>query len=97
MLQVFVRANSGGKTLEYSELLLATATTKWETLDARREINDFTAALNEFGNGFDFGKDFVLKACLYLCETLPIQYRVKNFTRSALLVIKKTGRVLKKH
>ena len=87
VLQVFVRANSGGKTLEYSDLLLATATAKWETLDARREINDFTDALNEIGNGFDFGKDFVLKACLYLCENLPIQYKVKNFTRNNLLVI----------
>ena len=95
MLQVFVRANSGGKTLEYSDLLLATATAKWETLDTRREINDFTAALNEIGNGFDFGKDFVLKACLYLCETLPIQYRVKNFTRSTLLVIEKNWESIK--
>ena len=34
VLQVFVRANSGGQPLEYSDLLLATATAKWETLDA---------------------------------------------------------------
>jgi hypothetical protein len=40
---VFVRANSAGLTLEYSDLLLATATAKWETLDARKEIQDFTS------------------------------------------------------
>jgi len=87
VLQVFVRANSAGQPLEYSDLLLATATAKWETLDARKEIHDFTDALNEIGNGYNFGKDFVLKACLYLSENLPIQYKVKNFTRTNLRTI----------
>jgi hypothetical protein len=73
--------------LEYSDLLLATATAKWETLDARSEIHDFTDSLNELGNGYGFGKDFVLKACLYLSENLPIQYKVKNFTRNNLRTI----------
>ena len=87
VLQVFVRANSAGQSLEYSDLLLATATAKWETLDARREINDFTDSLNDIGTGYGFGKDFVLKACLYLSEDLPIQYKVKNFSRSNLRII----------
>ncbi|QBH20739.1 DUF262 domain-containing protein [Alcaligenes faecalis] len=84
VLQVFVRANSAGQPLEYSDLLLATATAKWETLDARKEIHEFTDSLNDIGTGYGFGKDFVLKACLYLTEDLPIQYRVKNFSRSNL-------------
>lgn len=84
VLQVFVRANSAGQPLEYSDLLLATATAKWETLDARREIHEFTDSLNDIGTGYGFGKDFVLKACLYLTEDLPIQYKVKNFSRSNL-------------
>jgi len=87
VLQVFVRANSAGQPLEYSDLLLATATAKWETLDARSEIHDFTDSFNEIGNGYRFGKDFVLKACLYLSENLPIQYKVKNFTRTNLRTI----------
>ena len=87
VLQIFVRANSAGQPLEYSDLLLATATAKWETLDARSEIHSFTDSLNETGSGFKFGKDFVLKASLYLCETLPIQYKVRNFTLTNLLTI----------
>lgn len=87
VLQVFVRANSAGQPLEYSDLLLATATAKWETLDARKEIHDFTDSINELGNGYSFGKDFVLKACLYLSENLPIQYKVKNFTKTNLHTI----------
>jgi len=86
VLQVFVRANSAGEPLEYSDLLLATATANWET-DARNEIHSFTESLNEIGNGYRFGKDFVLKACLYLSETLPIQYKVKNFTKKNLRII----------
>ena len=87
VLQVFVRANSAGQPLEYSDLLLATATAKWETLDARSEIHSFTDSLNEIGTGYTFGKDFVLKACLYLCEELPIQYKVRNFTKANLRTI----------
>ncbi len=89
VLQVFVRANSAGEPLAYSDLLLATATAKWETLDARSEITNFTDLINKTGAGYKFGKDFVLKACLYLCESLPIQYKVKNFTRTNLLTIEK--------
>lgn len=103
VLQVFVRANSAGQTLEYSDLLLATATAKWETLDARSEIHSFTDAINEIGTGYNFGKDFVLKACLYLSETivddkvvnLPIQYRVKNFTKKNLRVIEDNWETIK--
>jgi hypothetical protein len=87
VLQEFVRANSAGQPLEYSDLLLATATAKWENLDARSEIHDFTDSLNEIGNGYGFGKDFVLKACLYLTENLPIQYKVRNFTKTNLRLI----------
>lgn len=85
-MQVFVRANSAGQLLEYSDLLLATATANWE-FDARSEIHDFTDELNAIGNGYSFGKDFVLKACLYLSDGLPIQYKVKNFTKKNLRVI----------
>ena len=95
VLQVFVRANSAGQPLEYSDLLLATATAKWEKLDARSEINSFTSALNEIGNGYSFGKDFVLKASLYLSEDLPIQYKVKNFTRKNLRVIEENWERIK--
>jgi hypothetical protein len=87
VLQIFVRANSAGQTLEYSDILLATATAQWETLDARSQIHDFTDSLNRIGNGYSFGKDFVLKGCLYLSDALPIQYKVKNFTRKNTRII----------
>ena len=103
VLQVFVRANSAGEELEYSDLLLATATAKWETLDARNEIHELTDSINKIGTGYKFGKDFVLKACLYLSESnkdgetvyLPIPYRVKNFTRENLRIIENNWESIK--
>lgn len=97
VLQIFVRANSAGQPLEYSDLLLATATAQWETLDARSEIHDFTDSLNEIGNGYGFGKDFVLKACLYLSENLPVQYKVKNFTKKNLHTIEGNWETIKEY
>lgn len=43
-----------------------------------------------------FKKDFVLKACLYLCEDLPIQYKVKNFTKPNLQIIEKNWDTIKR-
>jgi len=84
VVEVFIRANTGGKKLEYSDILLSTATAKWKTLNARDEIHDFTDDLNDIGSGYNLGKDFVLKGALYLTDGLPIQYQVKNFTKPNL-------------
>ena len=84
VVEVFIRANTGGKTLEYSDILLSTATAKWKILNAREEIYNFTDYVNTIGVGYNFGKDFILKGSLYLTDGLPIQYKVGNFTRSNL-------------
>lgn len=84
VVEAFIRANTGGVKLEYSDILLSTATAKWNNLNAREEIHSFTDSINAIGNGYSFGKDFVLKGSLYLTDGLPIQYKVKNFTRTNL-------------
>ena len=84
VVEAFIRANTGGVKLEYSDILLSTATAKWMNLNAREEIHSFTDDINAIGNGYSFGKDFVLKGCLYLTDNLPIQYKVKNFNRTNL-------------
>lgn len=84
VVEAFIRANTGGVKLEYSDILLSTATAKWVNLNAREEIHSFTDNINAIGSGYSFGKDFVLKGCLYLTDDLPIQYKVKNFTRTNL-------------
>lgn len=84
VVQVFIRANTGGKTLEYSDILLSTATAKWKNLNAREEVERFTDNINATGSGYSFGKDFVLKGCLYLTDGLPIKYQVRNFNKPNL-------------
>lgn len=87
VVEIFIRTNTGGVKLEYSDILLSTATAKWKNLNARKEIYSFTDEINSIGNGYSFGKDFVLKGCLYLTDHLPIQYKVGNFTQSNLELI----------
>lgn len=84
VLEEFIRVNTGGVKLEYSDILLSTATAQWTTLNAKKEIHSFTDEINTIGSGYSFGKDFVLKGCLYLTDNLEIQYRLKNFNRSNL-------------
>jgi uncharacterized protein with ParB-like and HNH nuclease domain len=95
VVEIFIRANTGGKTLEYSDILLSTATAKWRTLNARDEIHNFTDDINSTGPGYTFGKDFVLKGCLYLTDDLPIQYKVKNFTKPNLEKIEDNWETIK--
>nr|QNT35592.1 hypothetical protein HCAOCCDF_00040 [uncultured Methanosarcinales archaeon] len=97
VVEVFIRANTGGKNLEYSDILLSTATAKWKNLNAREEIQNFTDSINKIGSGYRFGKDFVLKGSLYLTEDLPIQYKVKNFTKDNLEKIENNWDTIKKN
>ena len=81
VLNIFIRINSGGSQLEYSDLLLSIATAQWTQLDAREEIHELVDELNQIGDGFSLGKDFVLKSCLVLADISDIGYKVSNFTR----------------
>ena len=81
VLNIFIRVNSGGTELSYSDLLLSIATAQWTTIDARQAIHDLVDNLNLTGEGFNLNKDFVLKSCLVLANLPDIGFKVKNFTR----------------
>ena len=89
VLNIFIRVNSGGTTLSYSDLLLSFATAQWETRDAREEINEFVDEINKIGRGFNISKDIVLKACLVLCDIPDISFKVDNFNSTNMLLIEK--------
>ncbi len=95
VVEIFVRTNTGGVKLEYSDILLSTATAKWRHTNARKEIHSFTDDLNQTGSGYRFGKDFVMKGAMYLTDGLPIQYRVSSFTRENLEKIEDNWDVIK--
>jgi len=89
VLNIFIRVNSGGTELSYSDLLLSIAIAQWEELDAREEIYGLVENLNSVGEGFDFSKDFILKACLVLSDVPKIEFKVDNFNRENMVMIEK--------
>ncbi|PQJ18442.1 DUF262 domain-containing protein [Nonlabens tegetincola] len=87
VLQIFIRINSGGTKLSYSDLLLSIATAQWEEKDAREVIHQFVDEINSIGDGFKFNKDFVLKSCLVLADIKDIKFKVDNFTKANMAII----------
>jgi len=81
VLEIFVRVNSGGTVLSYSDLLLSMATNQWQELDAREEVRSLVTDLNSnAGRQFSFSKDVVLKTALMVAD-VDVRFKVANFTR----------------
>ena len=89
VLNIFIRVNSGGTQLSYSDLLLSIATAQWKEKDAREEITSFVDEINGVGDGFNINKDFVLKSCLVLGGFKEIAFKVDNFNQENMLHIEK--------
>lgn len=86
-MNIFIRVNSGGTKLSYSDLLLSIASAQWEQHDAREEITDFVDYINGIGDGFRINKDFVLKTSLVLSDFSDIAFKVDNFNKSNMMKI----------
>ncbi len=84
VLNIFVRTNSGGTTLSYSDMLLSMAVAQWDKVDARKEIHSLVDEINNIGRGFSFNHDFVLKACLMLGDSNSVRFKVENFKKSKI-------------
>ncbi len=89
VLQIFIRINSGGTKLSYSDLLLSIATAQWQDKDAREVIHEFVDEINHIGDGFSFNKDFVLKASIVLADFNDVKFHVDNFTKANMATIEK--------
>lgn len=89
VLNIFIRINSGGTILSYSDLLLSIATAQWEEKDAREEIIKFVDEINDIGGGFNFNKDFVLKSSLVINEFSDFAFKVDNFNKANMLKIER--------
>lgn len=78
-LNIFIRINSGGITLSYSDLVMSTTIMGWTNLDAKKEINGLVDELvKEFGFAA-VSKDFILRTYLTLYND-DIKFRVENFS-----------------
>lgn len=88
VLNIFIRMNSGGTVLSYSDLLLSIAVAQWKG-DARSEIHGLVDELNSTGDGFNFSKDLVLKAGLMLAGIGNVGFKVENFNRVNMEILEK--------
>jgi hypothetical protein len=76
VVEIFIRANSGGTKLEKSDLLFSLLNATWEVADDLME--KLLEDLNR--HGFAFDRDFVLKTCLVLLDQ-GAQYEVTKFRK----------------
>ena len=76
-LNIFIRINSGGQPLNFSDLIMSIAVANWKQKDARQEIHSLVDSVRE--GGFSISKDFILKTYLYLYSN-DIRFKVTNFT-----------------
>ena len=96
VLDIFVRVNSGGTTLSYSDPLLSMATNQWETTDAREEVRSLVHELNTGGGRvFSFTKDIVLKTALMVAG-VDLRFRVSNFTQENMRRVEEAWPTTKK-
>lgn len=78
VLDVFIRTNSGGTKLDFSDLLMSIAVAHWDG-DFRKEIDELTKQIHQSSEmGFYMERDWVLKTCLMLCD-VDVRFKVKNF------------------
>lgn len=87
VLDIFIRVNSGGTVLSYSDLLMSIATAQWKDRDAREEIRSLVESLNGTGQGFRLTKDTVLKTGLVLTGVAEIGFKVTNFNTANMAAL----------
>ena len=79
VLDIFLRTNSGGTPLSFSDLLMSISSANWKRHDARKEIANVRKLIFGFGNpNFNVSQDFILKAML-VCESEDIRFKLANF------------------
>ncbi len=78
VLNIFIRVNSGGVKLNYSDLLMSILTASFSS-DIRERMNELVDALKDKGFS-NMGQDQVLKTCLLLIGK-DTTFELKNFNK----------------
>ncbi|GAA9974946.1 DUF262 domain-containing protein [Helicobacter pylori] len=79
VLNIFIRVNSGGVKLSYSDLLMSILTASFSS-DIRGKMNELVDALKDKGFS-NMGQDQVLKTCLLLIGS-NTTFELKNFNKN---------------
>ncbi|WP_297129500.1 DUF262 domain-containing protein [uncultured Porphyromonas sp.] len=92
VLDIFIRTNSGGEPLSYSNLLMSIMTANWKR-NARQEFKDLIDAI--YANDFIVSADLILKCCLVLFND-DIKFQVANFSESSVRVFEENWDKIRK-
>ncbi len=79
VLNIFIRVNSGGVKLSYSDLLMSILTASFSS-DIREKMNELVDTLKDKGFS-NMGQDQVLKTCLLLIGK-DTTFELKNFNKN---------------
>ena len=79
VLRIFIRVNSGGMQLSYSDLLMSLLTATFKS-EIREQMEEVVSRMKE--DGFEcFGRDQVLKTCMMLSDCNHI-FKMENFSKT---------------
>ncbi|EGL53075.1 hypothetical protein MAMP_00245 [Methylophaga aminisulfidivorans MP] len=94
VLDVFIRTNSGGTKLDFSDLLMSIAIAHWDG-DFRQELEDLTKQIHQSSDmGFYMERDWVLKTCLMLCD-VDVRFKVRNFKSEQVELLQTNWKAIK--
>lgn len=85
-VNIFIRINSGGTHLSFSDILMSVAVANWKTKDARTEIHNLVDNIR--AKGFSIDKDYILKSFLYLYHK-DIRFQINSFNIDFISTIEK--------
>lgn len=85
-LNIFIRINSGGERLNFSDLIMSIAVANWDKKNAREEIYSLVDNIRD--KEFSITKDLVLKTFLYLYSK-DIKFNINNFSRKNAEIFEK--------
>jgi len=74
VVEIFIRANSGGTPLNKSDLMFSLLISSWA--DADEKMHELIDILNK--TGYEFSRDFILKTCLVIMNK-GAKYNVDKF------------------
>lgn len=81
VLEIFIRTNSGGTPLSFSDLLMSISSANWKKYDAREEMKEIKEKIYSYGNpNFNVSQDFILKSLLVLSD-MDVRFKIGNFGR----------------
>ena len=79
-LNIFIRTNSGGEPLSYSDLIMSTIISGWASISAKDEFNNLIEEIWD-STEIEIDKDLIIRSYLLIFSS-DIKFRVTNFELS---------------